>query len=105
MLPTCSYHSIVAWLHSNVKYKVLKEKRKHFGLSFFNTPFHAYMLSYIECYTKAFPPKDWGTRGTRLPTELTSKINTMNYARAKEAGSKAADLTINVNINTVIERK
>ena len=28
----------------------------------------------------------------------------MNYARAKEAGSKAADLTINVNINTVIER-
>lgn len=28
----------------------------------------------------------------------------MNYARAKEAGSKAADLTINVNINTVTER-
>ena len=27
----------------------------------------------------------------------------MNYARAKEAGSKAADLTGNVNINTVIE--
>lgn len=27
----------------------------------------------------------------------------MNYARAKEAGSKAADLTVNVNINTVIE--
>lgn len=39
----------------------------------------------------------------RLPRELTSKINTMNYARAKVAGSKAADLTVNVNINTVIE--
>lgn len=51
-----------------------------------------------------FSPKDWGTRCTRLPIELTSKINIMNYARAKEAGSKAADLTINVNINTVIER-
>lgn len=28
----------------------------------------------------------------------------MNYAGAKEAGSKAAYLIVNVNINTVIER-
>lgn len=34
--------------------------------------------------------KDLRTRSIRLPTELTSKGNTMNYVRGKEDSSKAA---------------